>query len=90
MSSKPHVHPINLPSVEETQQLIREAGFTVEEMFHIGDRVFHQLRTYVENFNAGRRDKLFRYWSLVLKNYAELFDQGCMDYEIFVLRKGDK
>lgn len=75
-------------SVEETRQLMHESGFAVEEIVRIGDRVFHPLRAYVEKFNAGRRDKLCRYWNLVLKNYAELCDQGSMGYEIFVLRKG--
>lgn len=74
-------------SVEESRQLMHEAGFTVEKIVRIGDRVFHPLRIYVENFNAGRRDKLSRYWNLVLKNYAELFDQGNMGYDIFVLSK---
>jgi cyclopropane fatty-acyl-phospholipid synthase-like methyltransferase len=76
-------------SVEESQQLMREAGFTVEEIVRIGGQVFNPLRAYVEKFNVGRRDKLCRYWNLVLKNYAELFDRKTMGYEIFVLRKGD-
>lgn len=74
-------------SVEGTRQLMQEAGFTVEKIVRIGDQVFHPLRIYVEKFNAGRRDKLYRYWNLVLKNYAELFDRGDMGYDIFVLRK---
>lgn len=72
------------------RQLMNEAGFSVEENVDIGDRVFHPLLAYVEKFNAGRRDKLRRYWNLVLKNYAVLFDHGKMGYEIFVLRKGGR
>ena len=75
---------------DEMRRLIRAAGFTVESTESIGDRVFQPLLRYVEKFNAGRRDKLRRYWNLVLRNYAALFDQGKMGYEIFVLRKGHR
>ncbi len=77
-------------SADETRQLMLEAGFIVEEVICIGNQVFHPLRDYVENFNAGQRDKLYRYWNLVLRNYAKLFDQGNMGYEVFVLRKGGR
>lgn len=75
------------PALAEMRQLMGEAGFLVEDVVRIGDRVFHPLLSYVEKFNAGRRDKLRRYWNLVLKNYAALFDRGKMGYDIFVLRK---
>jgi cyclopropane fatty-acyl-phospholipid synthase-like methyltransferase len=75
-------------AAEKMWQLMNEAGFSVEDNVHVGDRVFQPLLAYVEKFNAGRRDKLRRYWKLVLKNYAALFDHGKMGYEIFVLRKG--
>ncbi|MFN7087837.1 MAG: SAM-dependent methyltransferase [Burkholderiales bacterium] len=74
-------------AVEETRRLVREAGFAVVETVHIGERVFRPLLDYVEAYNAGRRDKLCRYWNVVLKNYAKLAAQGKMGYEIFVLRK---
>lgn len=74
--------------VDELRKLMVESGFSVEDVIHIGDRVFHPVLDYVEKFNAGRRDKLRRYWNLVLTNYAALFDHGKMGYEIFVLRKG--
>ena len=65
-----------------------ESGFSVEDVIRIGDRVFKPLQAYVEKFSAGQRDKLRRYWNLVLKNYAALFDQGKMGYEVLILRKG--
>jgi len=77
-------------AIEEMQRLIRATGFSVESTENIGDRVFRPLLRYVEKFNAGRRDKLRRYWNLVLKNYAVLSDQGKMGYEVFVLRKGHR
>lgn len=75
------------PALAEMRRLMGEAGFLVEDTVRIGDRVFQPLLSYVEKFNAGQRGKLRRYWNLVLKNYAVLFDQGKMGYDIFVLRK---
>ena len=75
-------------AVEELRKLMIESGFSVEDLIHIGDRVFTPLQAYVEKFSAGQRDKLRRYWNLVLKNYSTLSAQGKMGYEIFVLRKG--
>ena len=74
-------------AVAELRKLMIDSGFSVENVIRVGDRVFHPLLAYVEKFNAGQRDKLRRYWNLVLKNYAALFDHGKMGYEIFVLRK---
>ena len=74
-------------AAEEMRRLMSDAGFSLENHIKIGDRVFHPLLAHVEKFNAGRRDKLRRYWNLVLKNYAALFDRGSMGYEVFVLRK---
>lgn len=76
--------------VEEFRKLMLESGFSVEDLIHIGDRVFTPLQAYVENFSAGQRDKLRRYWNLVLKNYSTLSARGKMGYEIFVLRKGSR
>lgn len=74
-------------SLEETQQLLCEAGFTVDRIIRIGERVFHPLQNYVKRFNADRRNKLYRYWTLVLKNYADLFDLNVMGYDIFILSR---
>lgn len=74
-------------AVEELRNLMIESGFLVEDVIPIGDRVFKPLQVYVENFSFGQRDKLRRYWNLVLKNYSALFDRGEMGYEIFILRK---
>ncbi len=77
-------------AVEELRKLMIESGFAVEDVIRIGDRVFKPLQAYVEKFSAGQRDKLRRYWNLVLKNYSTLFARGKMGYEIFVLRKAGR
>lgn len=74
-------------AAEEMRTLMTRAGFAVEDVVRIGERVFTPLQAYVEKYNAGQRDKLRRYWNLVLKNYSALFERGKMGYEIFVLRK---
>lgn len=74
-------------SVEEMRELILAAGFSLDRIISIGDRVFWPLLAHVERFNAGRRDKLRRYWTLVLRNYARLFEHDKMDYGVYVLRK---
>ena len=72
---------------EDMQRQMKEAGFVVTRFVRIGDKVFNQLKRHIEDFYGGRRDKLCRYWNLVLKNYAELFNNNNMGYDIFVLRK---
>jgi len=77
-------------AAEDLRKLMIESGFSVEDVIHIGDRVFKPLQSYVAQYSAGQRDKLRRYWNLVLKNYSTLSAQGKMGYEIFVLRKGGR
>lgn len=75
-------------SAEELRKLMIESGFSVENVIHVGDRVFKPLQAFVAQYSAGQRDKLRRYWNLVLKNYSTLAARGKMGYEIFTLRKG--
>jgi ubiquinone/menaquinone biosynthesis C-methylase UbiE len=74
-------------SLDDYLKLMCDAGFTVEKTIPIGGQVFQPLRAYVEKFNTGKRNKLHRYWNLVLKNYEELFNLNTMGYDIFIMRK---
>ena len=74
-------------SIDDYLKLMCDAGFTVEKTIRIGAQVFQPLRAYVEKFNTGKRNKLYRYWNLVLKNYEDLFNLNSMGYDIFIMRK---
>lgn len=74
-------------SASEMLRSIAEAGLLSTSVADIGRDVYRPLQRFVAQFNAGRRDKLARYWNLVLKNYVTLSDQGLMGYHIFCVRR---
>ncbi len=74
-------------SVTDMTAAMLAAGFTDVGVTRIGDRVFKPLQAFAEAFGHGRRDKLQKYWRLVLRNYEKLWEEGVMGYDIFVGRK---
>jgi ubiquinone/menaquinone biosynthesis C-methylase UbiE len=69
------------------QTEIEKASFHILKKMDIGDKIFEPLKNHIKNHNRGQRNKLARYWELVLYNYTQLFKQGKMAYEIFQLVK---
>jgi 2-polyprenyl-3-methyl-5-hydroxy-6-metoxy-1,4-benzoquinol methylase len=63
------------------------AGLEVQRRRSIGGQVFGPLCAHAHGFNQGRHDRLAKYWNLVLTNYAQLWERGLMDYELFRLYK---
>lgn len=70
-------------------QLIRDTGFELVSSEDIGPVVYAPLYQHIQNFNAEQRnrDRIAKYWSLVLNNYRELASEGDMGYYIFTLKK---
>ena len=72
---------------EVMQDWLQQVGFEIVALERIGSQVFSPLYAYQVAINTPGREKLRRYWRLVLKNYAELAAAGLMGYDIFVVRK---
>jgi ubiquinone/menaquinone biosynthesis C-methylase UbiE len=68
-------------------ELLHAHGLEVVNVKAIGQYVFLSLYQHAVAFNKGRKDKLAKYWSLVLSNYSKLYADGVMDYVIFHVRK---
>jgi len=76
------------PSHAEIQTEIEKAGFHILKQMNIGAQVFESLKNHIKRYNnGGQRNKLEKYWELVLHNYTQLFKQNQMEYEIFQLGK---
>lgn len=67
--------------------LAEEAGFVVESVEDIGQSVYRQLYQHILEFNKNNRELNGKYWSVVLRNYARLADEGLMGYHFFRFRK---
>jgi MPBQ/MSBQ methyltransferase len=67
--------------------LAEKAGFIVESVEDIGQLVYRQLYEYILKFNKDNRELNGKYWSVVLRNYARLADEGLMGYHFFRFRK---
>lgn len=69
------------------QAWLQQIGFDVVTVDRIGLQVFSPLYAYHLTLKTPGREKLRRYWRLVLKNYVDLVSAGRMGYDIFVVRK---
>lgn len=67
--------------------LAEKAGFVVESINDIGPLVYRQLYQHILKFNKNNRELNGKYWSVVLRNYAQLADEGLMGYHFFRFRK---
>jgi SAM-dependent methyltransferase len=77
------------PSSSAFQAEIEKANFHILKKMDIGDKIFEPLKNHIKNHNKGQRNKLAKYWELVLYNYTQLFKQGKMAYKIFQLEKNE-
>ncbi len=73
--------------VDYMKSLLINEGFNVVAIHRLGPYVFEQLYTYVNRFNQRNKSKLAKYWSLVLANYALLYRDGIMGYDLFEIIK---
>lgn len=71
------------------RSMIDVAGFELIRHEKIGPRVYEPLHLYLSDVTKQKefRNRVGRFWSRVLTNYADLAMQGIMDYEIFKVRK---
>jgi ubiquinone/menaquinone biosynthesis C-methylase UbiE len=69
------------------EKLLQYHNLEVLQIQPIGSRVFEPLYQFARRYNADKRSKLSKYWSLVFSNYASLAAKGVMDYDIFSFRK---
>jgi MPBQ/MSBQ methyltransferase len=67
--------------------LAEATGFSVESFEDIGPAVYQPLHRHIVAYNKRQRQASGKYWSVVLRNYANLAGQGTMGYHIFRLRK---
>jgi cyclopropane fatty-acyl-phospholipid synthase-like methyltransferase len=74
-------------SVTEMTAWMLKAGFTEVRVVRLGDRVFRPLHAFAEAFSHKRRDKLQKYWGLVLGNYERLWAEDVMGYDLFIGRR---
>ncbi|MDD2558034.1 MAG: methyltransferase domain-containing protein [Desulfuromonadaceae bacterium] len=74
-------------SVATMERLLQQNGLELLELKRIGPRVFSPIYQFSQAYNADKRSKLAKYWSLVFSNYASVADAGLMGYDIFCIRK---
>lgn len=67
--------------------LAEEAGFVVESIEDIGQFVYRPLYQHILKFNKKKRELNGKYWSVVLRNYTRLAEEGQMGYHFFRFRK---
>lgn len=74
-------------SVEQMRLLLRHNGLELVALHRIGEHVFNPIYDYFRFFSGSEKSKLKKYWSLVFSNYASLYKQGLMGYDIFEIQK---
>lgn len=80
---------IAFASSEQWTEILQQAGFSVEQIRQIGDRVFTPLNTFFSGFTPDlqQRNNSFRYWGMLLQNYARNYQAGNLGYGLFVATK---
>lgn len=74
-------------SVGYMDALLKGSGLEILQLNRIGPYVFEPLYKYLRDYNADCKEKVAKYWNLVLCNYANLAREGLMGYDVFVVRK---
>lgn len=74
-------------SAAAMQDLLRDNGLELVHLRRVGSDVFVPLYDYVRRFSGASKQKVSKYWNLVLCNYAQLAQEGAMGYDIFTVRR---
>jgi ubiquinone/menaquinone biosynthesis C-methylase UbiE len=68
-------------------RIAKEVGFEIDYEKNFGPVVYAPLYAFVTRFNQIHRMRSGKYWSIVLRNYKDLCDQGLMGYHLWRLKK---
>lgn len=74
-------------SVSRMTDLLKKHDLEILSIQHIGSQVFDSLYECMYEFSKSEKNKVSKYWNLVLSNYSSLSRKGLMDYVIFEIRK---
>lgn len=78
-------HDNHFRSHQDIMNAFEDAGFEIVELHRIGPTVFNSLYSYVSGLKT--RSLLHRYWTSVLRNYAELSRRDVMGYDVIIAKK---
>ena len=74
-------------AVDTMKDLLQENDLEILSLQHIGSEVFDSLYKCMYEFSKSEKNKVSKYWNLVLSNYSALSGKGLMDYVIFEIKK---